>query len=141
MRTAKTVNVADPADYVRRFCRWVKEHPDRFKRVLHLIHMEVDRGNPCVQRGQIYKLAQDAGLPIADCDELRRDHNVWPALTRYAVMLRPRLARSLNFRESGCDHVDMQAIWREIVNPETVFLAENWQAAKRACEEGCVSAA
>lgn len=141
MTTAKTVNVADPKVYVRRFCFWVKNNPKRFKRILHLIHMEVDKGNPCVQRGQIYKLAQDAGLPIADCDELRRDHNVWAVLTRFAVMLRPRLARSLNFREAGCDHVDLQGMWREIVNPNTVFLADNWKAAKRACEEGCVSAA
>ena len=141
MSTAKTVRVEDPSAYVRQVCRWIKRNPDLFKRCMYLIHAEVDRGNPCVQRGHMFKLAQEAGLSITDCEEVRRNHNFWAILTRYWVMLRPRLAKSLNFREAGCDHVDMQAIWREEVNAETVFLAESWQAAKRACEEGCVSAA
>lgn len=141
MSTAKTVTVADPATYVRQVCLWIKREPDLFKRTMAIVHREVDKGNPCVQRGHIYKLARDAGFSITDCEELRRNHNFWSVLTRYFVMLRPRLARSLNFREAGCDHVDMQGIWREIVSPNTTFLAENWKAAKRACEEGCVSAA
>ena len=141
MMTAKTINVADSETYVRKACRWVNKNPQLFKRIMYLCHKEVDKGNPCIQRGQIYKLAQDAGFSITECQEIRRDHNLWAILARYMVMLRPRLAKSLNFRNAGCDHVDMVSIWHEEVNAGTTFLAENWKAAKRACDLGCVSAA
>lgn len=141
MSTVKPVRVGDPKAYVRSACRWIKRNPALFKRLMHLVHMEVDRGNPNVQRGHVYRLARDAGFSITECDELKRDHNLWAILARYMVMLRPRLAKSLSFRPAGSDDVDMQSIWREEVNSETVFLADNWKAAKRACKEGCVSAA
>lgn len=139
--SAKTVNVADAEVYVRSACRWVKRHGVQFKRIMHLIHLRVDSDAVSVQRGDIFILARQAEMDITDCEELKRNNNLWASLARYMVMLRPCLARVLHFRDAGCDHVDMQAIWREEVNAETVFLAENWKAAKRACEEGCVSAA
>lgn len=131
----------EPEAYVREACRWVRKHPDRFKRLMRIVHREVDRGNPNVQRGDVYKLARDTGFEVSECDELRRDHNLWAVLARYMVMLRPRLARSISFRRAGCDEVDLEAVWREEVNAGTTFLAASWQAAKRACEDGCVSAA
>lgn len=141
MSTAKTVNVADAEVYVRSACRWIKRNPEKFKRLMHLTHQQVDKGASSVQRGDIYNLAKRAGFSVTDCEELKRNNNLWAPLARYMVMLRPRLARVLYFRDAGCDHVDMDAIWREEVNQGTTFLAPNWQAAKRACEEGCVSAA
>lgn len=141
MSTLKPVRVEEPEVYVRQVCRWAKRNPRLFKLCMRIIHREVDRGNPCVQRGHMYKLAQEAGIPITDCDEIRRNHNFWAILTRYWVMLRPRLARSLNFRKAGCDDVDLKAIWREEVNAGTTFLADNWQAAKRACEMDSAEAA
>lgn len=136
-----TAETMQAAAYVKSACWWVKRNPAKFKRLMHLCHREVDRGNPTIQRGDIYNLARRAGFDITDCDELRRDHNLWAALARYMVMLRPRLAKSLHFRKSACDEVDMAGVWHEIVNGGTVFLACNWQEAKRACDEGCVCAA
>lgn len=141
MTTVATIVQAEPEAYVRTACLWVKRNRASFKRLMHLCHREVDRGNPVIQRGDIYNLARRAGFDITECDELRRNNNLWAPLARYMVMLRPRLAKSLHFRKAGCDEVDMQAIWRELVNAETVFLAGSWQEAKRACEDGCVCAA
>ena len=52
----------DPIVYVQDACYWVKHNPDKFKRLMHLCHREVDAGNPRVTRGDIYNLAREAGL-------------------------------------------------------------------------------
>ncbi len=61
---------AEPVTYVREACVWVRNHPDKFKRLMHLCHREVDRGNPSIQRGDIYNLARRAGFDISECDEV-----------------------------------------------------------------------
>lgn len=115
-------------------CCWVKQHRGHFRTIMHLIHREVSDGNPCVQRGDIYKLARDAGMSISDAKELKRDHNLWPGISRYMVMLRPRLARSINFRKSKLDKVDLVGIWHDNVDAGTVFFAKDRFEAKRLCD-------
>ena len=56
-------------------------------------------------------------------------------------MLRPKLARCINFRKSDVDDVDLVERWHELVNPQTTFLAESWREAKKAVELEDVSAA
>lgn len=115
-------------------CDYVKKHPDRFKKLMHISHTEVDRGAKNLQRGDIYYLAKKLGMNISDIEDLKRDNNLWPGLTRYMVMLRPRLARVFSFRKSKLDDIDLIEIWRERVDPNTTFLANSWQEAKRNVE-------
>ena len=130
----------DPIIYVQDACYWVKHNPDKFKRLMHLCHREVDAGNPRVGRGDIFKLSCDAGFTITESMELKRNNNLWPTLARFMVMLRPRLAKCLHFRKAGCDDLDMIAEWHSIVNSRTEFLAKDWKEAKHLCEIGDVSA-
>ena len=123
-----------PRDRVQAGCYWIRENRTNFKRIMLICHREVDKGNPCLQRGHVYKLAQDAGMSVTVAQELKRDHNLWSVITRYMVMLRPRLARSINFRTAPVDTVDFAKEWREIVDPQTEFLARDWREAKRLCE-------
>ena len=121
-------------------CAWIRANRPAFKKIVHIIHCEVDSGNPCVQQGDIVKLARERGIDIGEYPGIRRDRNLWPVITRYAVMLRPKLARALHFRRSKLDEVDMVAVWHENVNPRTEFPAKSWKEAKRLVEIGDVSA-
>ena len=107
---------------------------------MHLAHIEAERGNASFQRDNIYDAARRRGIPITDARELRRDHNLYSVLSRYMVMLRPKLARCINFRKSDVDEIDLVERWHEIVNPSTFFLADTWKDAKSAVEAEDVSA-
>ena len=87
-------------------------------------------------------LAREAGFTITECRELKRDNNKWPTLARYMVMLRPRLAKCLHFRESGIerDGIDLIAEWHAIVNPMTFFYADDWKDATAKCMSGDATA-
>ena len=111
-------------------CLWVKNHPRQFKTIMSLIHEQVDDGNPCVQEGDIAMLARSRHIEWSDIKELKRDHNLWAVLTRYMVMLRPRLARALHFRKSKVDDLDLVEVWHGTVNGGTTFLASSWREAK-----------
>lgn len=121
-------------------CTWIKENKASFHKIMHLIHVEVDNGNPCVQQGDILALAKERGIDIGEYPGIKRDRNLWPIITRYAVMLRPKLAKSLHFRKSKADKVDMVAEWHRTVNAGTYFLAMDWKEAKHLVEIGDVAA-
>ncbi|MEG1246513.1 hypothetical protein [Gordonibacter sp.] len=122
-----------PQEIVDYGCCWIRDHGRGFKLVMHLVHIEAESGNPCVQRGDIYNLARRRGLGVSDVSEFRRDNTLWSVIARYMVMLRPKLARSLNFQTTRIDKdVDMVERWHEIVNPNTFFLANSWREAKEA---------
>ena len=136
-----------PRDQAERVCLWIKANPHAFRMLMAMAHREVDNGNPRFTRDDAYAQLRSMGLRVADGDgspvevDLVRNHNFWACLTRFMVMLRPRLAKTLCFRASAYDEVDLQAVWRERVNAGTTFLASSWQDAKRLVEIGDVSAA
>lgn len=130
-----------PLDKVDRACLWIRDNPALFRKIMHLAHIEAERGNGSFQRDNIYDAARRCGFAITDSRELRRDHNLYSVLARYMVMLRPKLARCINFRKSDVDDVDLVERWHELVNPQTTFLAESWREAKKAVELEDVSAA
>ena len=66
----------DPIVYVQDACYWVKHSPDKFKRLMHLCHREVDAGNPRVTRGDIYDLAREAGFTMASAARQTRRQQV-----------------------------------------------------------------
>lgn len=134
-------------DQAERVCLWIKANPRAFRAVMAMAHREADEGNPRLTRDEAYALLRSMRLKMADGEgspdeiELVRNHNFWACLSRYMVMLRPRIARVLCFRGSMFDRIDLQAVWREHVNAGTTFLASSWQEAKRLVEIGDVSAA
>ena len=115
-------------------CVWVRDHNRQFRTIMSLVHEQVDEGNPCVQEGDIALLARARGFGWSEVKEFKCDHNIWAVLTRYMVMLNPRLCRALCFRKSKVDDVDLQAKWYECVPGQTNFLARNWQEAQLVCE-------
>ena len=77
-------------------CRWVRDHPDDFKRLMAVLHHQVDAGNPCSKQGEIEWYAREMGIEVDVSGVFRCNRNLYPALTRYMAMLRPRLARTVN---------------------------------------------
>lgn len=106
-------------------CVWVRDNRTDFKSIMHVFHEQVDAGNPCVKQGEIEHYAREAGIVLDVAGFFRHNRNLYPALTRYMVMLRPRLARAINFRKSKLDDIDMAEVWHEVVDPNTVFLAKS----------------
>lgn len=112
-------------------CYWVKEHPQDFKSLMAVMHHQVDVGNPCAKQGEIEFYARQMGMEVDVVGMFRCNRNLYPALTRYMVMLRPRLARTICFRKSKLDQIDLAEVWHEIVNPTTTFLASSRKEAER----------
>ena len=125
----------------RDVCSWVKKHPSDFKALMRTVHHQVDIGNPRTRRDDIVSFARDMGMEVSVVDDLRHDHNLFAGLSRYMVMLRPRLARTLHFRPSKLDGIDLAAIWHEVVDPSTCFLAESWKQAAMMAETNDAAAA
>lgn len=125
----------------RDVCYWVKAHPSDFKALMAVMHEQVNQGNPRTRRDDVISYARKMGMSVSVVDELRHDHNLYAGLSRYMVMLRPRIARTVNFRKSKLDGIDLAAVWHEIVNPATVFLAKDRLEAERMVELGDACAA
>ena len=115
-------------------CYWIKENRETFRKLMHLMHRRVDEGCPRTRRDDVVSYATEMGLPITVIDGLRHDHNLFAGLSRYAVMLRPRLARTLHFRKSALDDIDLVSIWHEVVDPRTTFIAKNRREAEHMVE-------
>ena len=106
-------------------CRWIKENRDDFKRLMVVFHRNVDDGNPCTKQGEIEHYARELGITFSNGGEFVHNRNLYPGLCRYAVMLMPRLARTIRFRKSRLDEIDLVSIWHEVVDSRTCFLADN----------------
>ncbi len=115
----------DAKNLARDCCAWIRDNPGSFKRIMSVFHEQVDKGNPCTRRDDVINYARDKGFDISVVEELRHDHSLYAGITRYAVMLRPRLARTINFRKSKLDGIDLAEIWHEVVDPDTTFLAKS----------------
>lgn len=134
----------DPKKYIYDALTWIaKDYPDRWLRFINLCEDEQAAGNPRIQRDQVYLLARQHGLPITECDEYRNDHNLFAALSRYALMFRPKLAGVLHPKEQPWDNCGINFVeeWKCLVNPFTPFAWEDWREAKEAYRRGDVSVA
>ena len=56
----------DPAVYVQEACWWVRRNPEGFRRLMALLHRQVDRGNPRSQRSMVYLYAEREGIAITN---------------------------------------------------------------------------
>lgn len=120
-------------------CYWIKDNPEQFKALMAVMNHQVDLGNPCVKQGEIEIYVRQSGIKLDVLGTFSHNRNLYPGITRYMVMLRPKLARSIRFRKSMLDSVDMASIWHEIVNPNTLFLANDRYEAERLVEMNDVS--
>ena len=121
-------------------CYWIRDNREAFRALMAVFHHQVDKGNPCVKQGEIEHYVRESGLRLDVLDEFRHNRNLYPGLTRYMVMLRPRLARSIRFRKSKLDDIDLVPIWHEVVDPGTSFLAKDRREAEHLVAIGDVSA-
>lgn len=106
-------------------CKWVKDNRRDFKLLMCVFHNNVNQGVSCTKRGELEHWARFHGITPSNDEAFQFDHNLYAALTRYMVMLMPRLARTINFRKSALDDVDLASIWYEVVDSRTAFLADN----------------
>ena len=120
-------------DYGKPNCRWM--------RLVRLCERMSREGAVCIRRGDLYLMALQMGMDITVCREFRFDNNIWSALSRYLLMFRPALARSIHPKRSEVDEVDLAAVWHETVNPQTFFPAATWQEAVLALDLDDASAA
>lgn len=115
-------------------CCFIRNHRATFKKIMWLMHRAVDNGE-MLSGTEVYYRAKQAGVPITECAEFKRDKTLFAGIARYAVMLRPRLARCLEFRKSKMDKdVDLVKVWHDTVDSRTTFLASSWKEAQHLCE-------
>lgn len=121
----------DASVQAARVCYWIKEHQAEFNKLCALVDNAQIKGCAHITRSTAYALAEAKGIRITDGDGneteavTARNHNFWPCVTRFMVMLKPTRALVFEFRKSKFDDCDLVALWREIVNAKTVFLANN----------------
>ena len=130
-----------PKELVEYACVWIRDHYRTFVMLMSFVHGEIDDGNPCVSRGDIYGIARESGLTVSEAREFRRDNTLWSVIARYMVMLNPRLARALHFHKRPIDDLDLVGMWDRIVGKPRLFYASSWMEAKERIKENDITAA
>lgn len=128
-----------PRERVEHACTWIADnYPAKWLKLVNLCEQAQAKELPRIRRGDLFVLAQQAGMPITECMEFRFDNNLWSVLSRYLILFRPSLARVIFPRECDVDAVDLEALWRDIVNPNTWFMTPTWVEAAVAAREGAL---
>lgn len=120
----------DAKKRVAKACHWIKNNPDKWQALRSFCKELVVTGDP-IQRGSVYEMARSRGMDIRLASLFKRDHNLWSVLSRYLVMERPELMRSLRFRQTPIDKVNLAAYWADIVG-DAHFQASSLAQAKSA---------
>ena len=66
------------------FLAWAQGHPREWLLTCDVVRRMAERG-ACVQRGTVFSWAIAHGVDVSDSAALRRDNNLWPAMSRYLV--------------------------------------------------------
>lgn len=120
-----------PVDRVESACRWLRdfEHHCAFMRLMDVVDAQPGH----VRRGDVWVLAQQAGMSVSDCEMFRFDNNLWSVLSRYMLMMRPRLATKVHPRRCDVDTVDLELVYRRSVSTHTTFPCHTWDEAVMVC--------
>jgi len=121
-------------------CGWIRDHREAFRKLMAYFHSQVDAGNPRTTRDDAMAWCRENAINMSVLDEIARDHSLYACISRFAVMLRPRLARTIRFRKSQLDDIDLAQAWHETVDSRTTFLAKSRKEAEHLVEIGDVSA-
>lgn len=119
----------EPRIYAEAVCYWIKHNDKSWKKLRRIVRNQIKQGHR-VTRDNVYAIAMLNGMSISELEEFRRDHNMWAPLSRYMLMLEPRLWAGLRCKAAPIDTADLEGIWRENVNAGTTFLANSWQEAR-----------
>lgn len=129
-------NLKSPQEMVERGCLWIRDNKESFWQVLHICE-DMER-NPRVEnvgRDDVYATLKLAGVTIEDKElKVLRAHDRWSVISRYLLMLRPKLARVIHPVKGELDNVDLEAAWRSIVESRTTFFAHDWMQARKLYE-------
>ena len=120
--------------YAYSAAEWIVQHWSEFVECMDYVDRQVDTDNPCTMRDNVMVWERDKRISMSNVPGIMRNHNLWAGVARYMTMLRPRLARTLKFRKSGMDELDLVSIWHEVVHSDTEFLARDILEAKRLVE-------
>ncbi len=153
-----------PSAYVAKTLSWIDGSWSSFWKLVELCEKEASDPNRVVckigkdgksvvdhivpvRRGDLYILAQMAGLSVTTCREFRFDNNIWAPLSRYVLMLRPKVSKVIHpiEKRDGIDLVDLCEMWRKHAwshgrRAHVFFACEHWQDASQMVEIGDVSA-
>ena len=130
-----------PAErYAYSAAEWAHTHWRDFVRLKAYLHRQVDAGDPRTTRSDVLAWAKQEGVGMSDVATVVRNHNLWAGLARYMVMMSPRLCRTVHFKRSEMDDLDLVAIWHEVAKPDTHFFARDVEEARRLVEIGDASA-
>lgn len=163
----------DPAEYAVAALTWIDQSWGSWWRLVDMCEQEAgnpsrivykmdehgnielsEDGEPAVdhivriRRGDLYMLAQMHGMRISLCNEFRFDNNVWPALSRFMLMVRPKTSAVIHpaYNPDGIDSLDLAQMWRDFKwshpgRAALFFPASRWQDAAEMAAVGDVSAA
>lgn len=130
---ASTLKAKSPLERIKDACIWARDNRTSFTRFVNAL-LELSQSEAYISRDNAYYLAQQHGIEISLIAELRRDHNLWAALSRYAIMLHPELIECVRPKACSIDGWDLAHVWRSVVDRETVFEIGSWQQAAKWCE-------
>lgn len=130
---APTLKAKPPIERAKDACMWARDNRTSFTRFVNAL-LELSKREPYISRDNAYYIAKHHSIEISLIGELKRDHNLWAALSRYAIMLHPELINHIKPKPANIDTVDLAYVWRSIVDRETVFEVGSWMQAAKWCE-------
>ena len=120
----------DPYILAMNACKWIRESPERWGRLLDLCEWFRDmHPGRRLRRGDLWVYAQQRGMSVTLCEEFRFDNSLWSVLSRYAIMCRPHLAEAIRPRESAIDGLHLRAIWALRVGDPSCLVIDDWRQA------------
>ncbi len=120
----------DPYVLVLNACRWIRADKDRWWRLVELCEWyAATHPNSRMRRGDVFNSAEQRGMSVTLCRQFRFDNSLWSVLSRYAIMCRPDLARTLRPRRCGIDSVHLRSVWVLMVGDPSCLAIDDWSDA------------
>lgn len=104
-----------PESNARGAAEWAFDHPTEWSALRSIFAGLPRRGVPFT-RDTVYTELAARRLTVTEGEEFLRDHNMYAALLRYAILLDPELGERARLRRSAYDELDMGSIWEEVAH-------------------------
>lgn len=106
-----------PTDNATAAAEWAKSHPTEWSALLTIFSGLPRKGAPFT-RDTVYTELAMRRLNVTDNEDFMRDHNMYAALLRYAIILDPTVGERAHLRKSAYDDIDMVHIWEVVWDGE-----------------------